>query len=91
MDRGFSSQNISADLGHKCRVAYDRFLAESDAPNWGLTILGEQAPEVTVTITDPSGKTITESMTLTLDTQFEIYDFLLRSHDEWRASKQENK
>ena len=54
-------------------------------PNWGLTIIGQQLPTITVSTTDPDGNVITETITLTMDTQNEIHDLLLRSYEEWRA------
>ncbi len=54
-------------------------------PNWRLTIIGQQLPTITVSTTDPDGNVITETITLTMDTQNEIHDLLLRSYEEWRA------
>jgi len=84
MDCDFCSQNIPAILSHICEVVYNQFLREAGVPGWKLTILGLQAPEVTVSVTDPNGRMLTETITFTLDTQQEIHDLLRRSHDEWQ-------
>jgi hypothetical protein len=85
MDREFCSQHISENLSHACRVVYDHFLKEAGVSNWGLTILGQQAPTISVSATDPDGDVVAEIITLTMDTQTEIHDLLLRSYEEWKS------
>jgi hypothetical protein len=50
VDVGFCSQHISLELNRKYRAVDYHFLSEADVPSWGLTILGQQSPEVTVVL-----------------------------------------
>jgi len=90
MDCDFCSQNVSPLLSHECEVVYDRFLREASVPSWGLTILGLEAHEVIVLVTDPDGRKLTKTIALTADTQTVVHEMLLSSHNQWRAGNREH-
>jgi hypothetical protein len=48
-------------------------------------ILGQQASEATVSVTDPDGRKLTETMALTTDSQHEIHRLLVASYQLWSA------
>jgi len=85
MDCDFCIQNVPPLLSHSCEVAYNDFLREAKVPRWGLTILGQKASEATVSVTDPDGRKLTETMGLTVDTRQEVHRLLLASYRLWNA------
>jgi hypothetical protein len=85
MDCDFCTQNVTPLLSHLCEVTYDDFLRKAGVPHWRLTILGQEASKANVSVTDPDGRNLTETVALSAITQQEIHRLLLTSYDLWNA------
>ena len=79
MDCDFCTQNVPPLLSHLSEVAYNDFLREASILRWELKILGQDACEANVSVTDPDGRKLAETMALTADMQREIHRLLLAS------------
>ena len=87
MDRGFCCQHISAHLNEDCQNIYNQFVSDSGNPSWGLTILGTKRAGLIVSVTDPDGRMLMETITETLDTEDDVHRLLIRSYEQWRSQQ----